>query len=160
MVQEDVPAVLHVQSECYQAATIENEATVRARLDIAPNSAWVAENSAGVCAYLVGYPSILGKVTRLGGLFDIPDVPDCLYLHDLAVSRRANGWGLGPALVRLAWERALERGLQFSSLVSVQGSRLFWERLGYEAWEDLNLCEAAKLKTYAGQSWYMARKLG
>lgn len=159
MTQDDLSAVVCVQAECYPAAMQEAESTLRERLRLAPDSAWVAEDDGGVCAYLVGYRSRLGKVTPLGALFDVAESADTLYLHDLAVSNRCKGRGIGTALVRRAGQKAADEGLAYSALVSVQGSRGFWERLGYLVWDGLEPVQLAHLKTYPGPSWYMVRNL-
>ncbi len=160
MTQDDVQQVLHIQAQCYRPLTLEGETTIRARLDSAPDSAWVAEDDAGVCAYLVAYRSMVGKVTPLDGLFAPAHAADSLYLHDLAVSPRVNGQGVGPALVACAWESAQEQGLTHSSLVSVQDSRAFWARLGYAVWDGLDELQRARLQTYEAPSWYMVKRVG
>ncbi len=155
----DVPAVLRVQAQGYSPIMQEPEEVVRARLRIAPDTAWVAEDNGGVCAYLMAYRSIVGKVTPLGGLFEVPPKPDCLYLHDLAVDPRCRGQGVGPALVRAACQWAEEQGLTHCALVSVQGSEHFWGRLGYGGWGGLAPAQRANLQTYAGPATYMVRRL-
>ena len=82
---DDVPRVLTIQRACYAPETVEAEAVIRRRLAVAPDTAWVAENEDGVCAYLVGYRSQFGKLTPLGGDFEPIADGDSLYLHDLAV---------------------------------------------------------------------------
>lgn len=159
MSQADIPAVLNVQHECYELLTLEDEATIRARLNTSPDSAWVAEDDDGLCAYLVTYRSMVGKVTPLGGHFDLPPKPECLYLHDLAISDRSKGSGMGSALVRFALAQALKEGLRYSSLVSVQGSSEFWKRLGYDAFTELDATQMSNLQSYVGPSWYMVKKL-
>lgn len=159
MSQEDIPAVLHVQRECYELLTLEDEATIRARLNTSPDSAWIAEDDDGVCAYLVSYRSVVGKVTPLGGHFEVPSEPDCLYLHDLAISDRSKGSGMGSALVRFALAQARGEGLKYSSLVSVQGSSEFWKRLGFDVFTELDTTQKTNLQSYAGASWYMVKKL-
>ena len=159
MQESDVPAVLMVQSECYEYLIQEDEATIRARFRTSPNTAWVAEDAYGVCAYLVAYRSCVGKVTPLGGHFDIPPNPDALYLHDLAIANRGKGSGLGAALIHQAWEQARAEGLNYSSLVSVQNSHAFWRRHGYRDFADLNAVQIAHLQSYAGHAWYMVKNL-
>ena len=159
MTQDDVPAVLVIQAECYLPAVIEDESSIRARLDASPDSAWLAEDAAGVCAYLVAYRSIVGKVTPIGGAFDVAADPAALYLHDLAVARRAKGSGVGRALVGLACDQARAEGLTHSSLVSIQASREFWKKYGYVVIDDLEPLQLANLDTYDGQGHYMVKRL-
>lgn len=159
MTVEDVAFVNWVQSECYSPFMQEDEATIRERFRLAPDTAWVAEDEDGVCAYLVGYRSTVGKVTPLNAVFEVPDHPDALYLHDLAVSRRGKGRGVGKALVQAACEQAVAEGLSYSALVSVQNSKAFWERLGYAEWAGLSAGQRENLYTYEGPAYYMVRDL-
>lgn len=157
MSETDISAVLSIQSECYVTEAIESEAAIRARLRIAPSCAWIAEDAHGACAYLVGYPSRLGKVTPLGSSFDVSPSPTSLYLHDLAVSRRVAGQGVGSLLVRFALDAAQRAGLSHSSLVSVQNSAAFWRSLGYREQELTDAAQAAHLGTYPAPACYMVR---
>ena len=91
MHDQDIPAILDIQTEAYASDLLESEAIIRARRASAPRHAWVAEDDQGVCAYLFAYHSRVGKVTPLDGEFRTPAQPDCLYLHDLAVAPRALG---------------------------------------------------------------------
>lgn len=160
MEETDIPAVVAIQDESYSPATIEPEATIRSRLRSASDTAWVAEDGMGVCAYLVGYRSAVGKVTPLHGDFHAAQAADCLYLHDLAVSRRAGGNGVGPALVGFALDQGKREGLAYSALVSVQDSMNFWAKLGYREESALVPAQAANLETYYGPAYYMVKVLG
>ncbi|RJG08184.1 GNAT family N-acetyltransferase [Noviherbaspirillum cavernae] len=159
MQESDIPCLLFIQSECYAAEMVEDEATIRARFCAAPAFAWVAEDAAGVCAYFVGYPSELGKVTPLGSVFSVSPAPTSMYFHDLAVARRTAGKGVGSALARFALEAAALRGFRHSSLVSVQGSAVFWRALGYEDWHGLDAAQTGNLATYAQPARYMVKAL-
>lgn len=159
MQERDIPAVLSIQLEAYSPQLQEDEAVIRARLAACPQLAWVAEDTGGVCAYLFAYQSRLGKVTPLDGEFQPHDQGDCLYLHDLAVSPRASGRGIGPALVRKKIEQARARQLRYSALVSVQDSEAFWARLGYAAHDHLDSPQLSNLASYRTPAQYMVRPL-
>ena len=155
----DLPAVMAIQKESYSPEVLEGEAVIRARLAACPQLAWVAEDDMGVCAYLFAYHSRLGKVTPLDGEFQRHAEADCLYLHDLEVSGRASGRGIGPALVRHNLEQARTQQLRYSALVSVQESEGFWSRLGYCAHSELEPCQAGNLDSYQIPAVYMVRAL-
>lgn len=164
MKETDIPAVVAIQDESYSPASIEPEPTIRSRLRRTSDTAWVAEDGMGVCAYLVGYRSVVGKVTPLHADFRAEKDADCLYLHDLAVARRANGKGIGPALVGLALDQGMRAGLAYSALVSVQDSKDFWMKLGYREESEreesaLMTAQAANLETYDGPAFYMVKVL-
>ncbi len=159
MQERDIPAVLAIQEESYAAEVLEDEAVIRSRLAACPHLAWVAEDVEGVCGYLFAYPSRLGKVTPLDGEFHNDGEADCLYLHDLAVARRAAGRGIGPALVRHNLKQASSIRLRYSALVSVQDSTGFWSRLGYQAHDELEPPQAGNLASYQIPAVYMVRSL-
>lgn len=159
LTRADLPAVMTVQAACYPPAMVEAAATLQRRLAAAGDHVWVAAADDAVHAYLFAYPSRLGKVTALGADFAVPAGADCLYLHDLAVAPAAAGLGLGPALVRHAWAAAVAAGLRHSALVSVQGSRAFWTRLGYREHAPLAADAGDALATYAGAACYLTRPL-
>jgi ribosomal protein S18 acetylase RimI-like enzyme len=159
MTQADIPAVLALQAECYEVAMNESESVFRSRLSVAPDSAWLAADAHGLLAYLVTYRSQLGKLTLYGSAFAPAAQPDCLYLHDLAVGRRAQGSGLARRLVECALILAQAEGLAYSALVSVQASQGFWRKQGYEVWDKLAADERDKLASYTGLSCYMVRNL-
>lgn len=158
MQEQDICAVLAIQLEAYSPDLLESEAIIRARRASAPRHAWVAEDGEGVCAYLFAYHSRVGKVTPLDGDFHIPARPDCLYLHDLAVARRAAGRRIGPTLVDEALSQARRQRLRFSALVSVQESATFWRRLGYSP-QQPDVEHAEHLVSYQVPATYMVRAL-
>jgi len=152
--------------ECSRDVPVESDAGARypcrpgdpGRI-LCPHLAWVAEDVEGVCGYLFAYPSRLGKVTPLDGEFHSDGEADCLYLHDLAVARRAAGRGIGPALVRHNLKQASSIRLRYSALVSVQDSTGFWSRLGYQAHDELEPPQAGNLASYQIPAVYMVRSL-
>lgn len=157
MTPSDLPAVLSIQQACYPPSMNESGATIRERLACAPTLAWVAVMGDLPAAYLMTYPSTLGKITPLGGAFVIPRDPDCLYFHDLAVLPRAGGNGVGAALVSHAlassrWPSA--------ALVCVQDASRFWIQQGFADSAKLEAQQTAHLATYPGKARYMVRKMG
>lgn len=160
---DDLACVAAIQAGAYAVDLLEDDATLRARLCGFPETAWVAEGSSGVCAYLVAYRSVLDKVSPLGGDFESPQNPEsanCLYLHDLAIDARAAGQKLGSLLVRQALLAAEKQGLAYSALVSVQNSQAFWQRLGYQPRVLAEPQQQRQLATYPGHGIYMAQALG
>lgn len=154
MTPDDLAFVLGIQQACYPPSMNEAATTILERLAEAPEYAWIAMLRGEPAAYLMTYPSELGKITPLGGEFRIPDAPDCLYIHDLAVRPSANGKGLGAALVRHALA-ASRWGA--SALVCVQDAREFWTRQGFSEVRMAEPGQIANLSTYPGQPCYMVR---
>jgi len=154
MTASDLENVLDIQRACYAPAMNESGDIFLNRLECASEHAWVALLDGEPEAYLMTYPSRVGKITPLGGEFEPPAHPDCLYIHDLAVHPEASGQGLGRALLRHALAASCFR---MAALVCVQDARRFWEQNGFSEGLPLSAVEADHLATYPGQPRYMLR---
>lgn len=155
----DLSAIHAIQAESYPPSMQEGMDVIRRRIDVATGTCWIALDDIGLCGYLFAYPSTLGAVTPLGGDFSIPPDADTLYLHDLAVSRRMAGRRVGNALFTLAMKNARPRNLHYSALVSVQGSREYWMRQGYQSSEPAP-SDVVLLSDYPADAVYMTKRLG
>jgi GNAT superfamily N-acetyltransferase len=156
MRHDDLDAIVDVQAQCYPPAMNEPASLLAARLQACPETAWVAVDPvtdvAG--AYLVGYRTLLGKVSPLGGAFAHHPQADGLYLHDLAIGRALRGQGVAQALLAHARAQALEWHLAGLALVSVNDTVAFWRGQGFEL-ADVTPQGQAALATYPGRAVYM-----
>lgn len=159
METSDIAAILAIQTQCYPALLLESEDVIRERLQRCAAQCWVAEDEIGVCAYLFGYLSRVGKVTPLDAIFTPDADADCLYVHDLAVLPRKTGCRVGPALVEHNLQQAREHALPYSALVSVQNSSGFWERLGYQCAPSLDAQQQQNLDSYGIPALYMVKEI-
>ena len=155
----DLADLLAVQLACYGEGFVESGEAFARRLASPANCSLVLEQDGSVCAYLAAYRSVRGKVTPLHGDFEAAAQPDTLYLHDMAVLPAHAGQGLARALLQPLWEQARSSGLQQTSLVSVQGSQVYWERHGYAVQPLPNATQQARLASYGEGAVYMARTL-
>ena len=156
----DLNGAMQVQTECHVPDNLENLTTMTQRLRASPDTAWVAEWNGEVCAYLVGYRSHMAHIPPLGSPFTSAQQPNCLYLHDLAVSPRARGLGVSQGLLDLAWSLAKQEALHHLALVSLNSSLAFWERHGFAIQSDLSPEQHSTLTSYAdGPACYMSREV-
>lgn len=152
----DVPALLAVQAACYGSDLLEGRAVYEQRLSAAPPSSLGVFDAQGcLLAYLAACPSVEGAITPLHAPFVTPPQADTFYLHDLAVHPAQAGQGLAQRLLSAAWSLAHRLGLPQAALVSVQGSRGFWQRQGFSA--DPR-CDSA-LVSYGPGAVYMRKLL-
>ncbi|WP_162818269.1 GNAT family N-acetyltransferase [Aquirhabdus parva] len=152
----DIETVMQIQAECYVLDAIEPQSTFIDRLHTSPKTAWVVEDTLGVCAYLVGYYSTVGNITPLGGRFK-PTLSNCLYLHDLAILPRVAGQRLGVTLVNTALSQQPDH-IQYTALVSIQNSVSFWQKIGFET-QALDTDQTENLQTYPQPAFYMLKRL-
>ncbi|WP_338762759.1 GNAT family N-acetyltransferase [Massilia sp. METH4] len=158
--RDDLPALLHIQRACYDAAFIESGEVYARRLASPANCSLVIERDGRVCGYLAAYRSSLGKVTPLHGDFERTDgVPDTLYLHDMAVLPAFAGQGLARALLEALWEGGRAWGLRHTALVSVQDSSDYWARHGYAPRPVPDARQLSRLASYGDRAVYMVRAL-
>jgi ribosomal protein S18 acetylase RimI-like enzyme len=162
MTEQDLDAVLAVQAACYPPSMREAADVVLARLRAAPATTLVLPDAAGICAYVFGYPSRLGRITPLNAGFAPAPDPDTLYVHDLAVRPRAHGRGLGRRLARRLLGAGRAQGLRHGALVAVLDARPFWESLGFSTVPEIPGAGQGgeALASYPGEAVYMSRLLG
>lgn len=154
----DIVDVIRIQAEAYIDEILETEEVIRARFAQTPDTSWVVERSGEVCGYLVGYQSVVGEVSPWGSAFMHKAESTTLYLHDLAISKSATGCGLGPLLVNHALMEACQRALCAAALVSVQNSKSFWQKLGFNEFAQLDEIQQRNLASYSGPAIYMTRE--
>lgn len=155
----DISDVIRIQAEAYIDEILEADEVIYTRFAQAPDTSWVVERAGEVCGYLVGYQSALGEVSPWGGEFAHKPESTALYLHDLAISKSATGCGLGPLLVNHALMEARQRELRAAALVSVQNSKSFWQKLGFNECAQLDEIQQHNLASYSGPAIYMTREL-
>ncbi|MGS0740604.1 GNAT family N-acetyltransferase [Glaciimonas sp. GG7] len=148
MTVDDIPVLIQIQMECYPPSMVEPEAILLKRINSSRQTCWLLEYKDIPAAYLFSYPSCKGMVTALNAPFNVAPDPDCLYLHDLAVTPRLRGQCAGQALVTRALAYARSVGLSWSALVAVQGSLPFWAKFGYERHDGLSVEASKNLLSY------------
>jgi hypothetical protein len=111
-----------------------------------------------VAGYVFSHPWRIGDAPALDAFLGaLPASPDCLYLHDIAISVQARGSGAAGAAIAHLTELALAERLMAIALVSVHGTWPFWARAGFRDADDPSL--VAKLASYGPDARYMTKRL-
>ncbi len=158
----DVPAVMALQAECYGPAYLESAAAFEAKLRATRglHCSYLAVDGDRTLGYVVSLP-----IGREGlPALDATEVeravaPDSLYLHDLAVSPAGRAQRLGHKLVQQVVQRAQDMGLRQISLVAVQGSADYWQRLGFRDDHASSAALAHQLASFGPDARLMRRDL-
>lgn len=130
--------VLAVQRSAYHEVFHEPSETFAGKLALYPRGAVGLFEGSSLAAYLFCHPWVVGETVPLSAEhLVLPERPNCLYIHDLAVAQNCRGRGLAERLADEAFELAEALHLPACALVSVQGSETFWERLGFVSQQEL-----------------------
>ena len=157
MAAADIPAVLEIQAVCYTELTPESEVSLHAKLRASQSTCLIASLEGDTVGYLISLPWTFSSPPVLNAeTCRLPSSPDCLYLHDLAVTPGARKSGAGRALVEAFLTQLRELDLGRASLIAVQNSAPYWERYGFLA-VPLSEPLKAKLATYGECVQYMER---
>lgn len=129
-----IGAVAAVERVCHNPLPPEGEAVFADRLAAFPEGCFVAGPERAVAGYAIAHPWRLGTVPALGlAHIDIPQAPDCLWLHDEALRPALRGRGLIPALLARLDALARAHALPMLALTAVHGTETLWSRHGFAA---------------------------
>jgi len=152
----DLTAVLALQQHCYQDHLIESADALASRRRLSPATCWVAERDSELLGYLFAHPWRGEALPVLDApLATLPEAPDTLFIHDLALHPAARGQRLAPRLIDAVMNEARERRLRYTRLVAVQDAAGFWSRHGYRAYP----LPVTKLASYGPGAVGMQRAL-
>lgn len=149
---DDWDKIEKIQLEVYDSSLIENIDVLKRKVDLYSSSCWVVEKNSDILGYLLAHPWRQGEIAPLNQTELIADEKHDFYIHDLSVSSKAQGLGIGKALVQKAVDFACSHGFDSLALVAVQNACSFWARFGFEK------CDAsASLTSYGSGAQYMRR---
>ncbi len=130
--EDSWPQIMRIQAEVYVDIEPEPVETLRSKWVNSPQCCLLCLNERGVCAYLLAHAWHSDSPPKLYEPAPASPLGDVLFIHDLAVSNRAAGIGVGKHMVKHLLEDAQARGFRSALLVAVQNSVPFWQKLGFE----------------------------
>jgi predicted N-acetyltransferase YhbS len=146
--------ILKVQAEVYTDVEPEKEEVLRQKWEHSPASCFIYEKENLVCAYLLAHAWDQETPPKLHTLLPGNKQGDILFLHDLAVSNRASGFGIGSQMVDYLIQTATSLRYKQISLVAIQNSPAFWKKMGFSELQGVEACVS-----YGNGSKVMQRKL-
>lgn len=146
----DWQAILNIQDECYNAVDPEPLHVLKSKWEVSPDSCFVMEKDGLVLGYCLAHPWVETTPPPLyHALTELP-APNTLYLHDMAISARAQGLGAGGKALSKLKQLAERWSLSSLSLVAVQGAGSYWRRQGFADSQSLKC-----LGSYSDDASYM-----
>lgn len=153
----DLPAIGAIADQVHPSFP-EDPAVFAERLQLYPAGVRLLELDGRPCGYLVSHPWQSGTIPALNSLIArIPPEAGTFYIHDLALLPIARGTGAARAIVEQLVRDAQAEGFATMTLMAVNGSTPFWERLGFQLERDPGM--ARKLASYGPDACLMIRPL-
>lgn len=152
MGKEDIGSVIRL-AEVIHPDYPEEDAVFMERFRLCPEGCFVT--GAPVRGYLLSHPWS-GEPPFLGSLLGaLPSVPECWYLHDIALLPEARGEGHATAALDILEKLARQFGLDELRLVSTQQAFGFWLKQGFVVRNEIS----PALLSYGEGARLMARKI-
>ncbi|EGM70794.1 GNAT family N-acetyltransferase [Shewanella sp. HN-41] len=147
---QDWDAILQIQAECYSQLDPEPLHVLQSKWQVSPQSCFVFEVNNAVVGYCLAHPWTVNIPPALYEPITHLPKANTLYLHDIAISAKAQGLGAGTkALTRLKL-LADRYNLDSLSLVAVQGADSYWLKMGFKP-QTIDKC----LGSYTNDAMYM-----
>ncbi|WP_445501852.1 GNAT family N-acetyltransferase [Microvirga sp. G4-2] len=128
------------------------------RLRLYPQGCLALEEGGRLIGYALTHPWHFGKPPALNSLLgEIPHDATTYYVHDVALLPEARGKGYAAQVAQKLAHHAEGAGFSNLSLVAVNNSQGFWERLGFRTRNVPGLEE--KLLSYGPDAGLMVREL-
>jgi GNAT superfamily N-acetyltransferase len=110
--------------------------------------------SGAIAGYGIAYPWTLHSVPTLDAFIGrLPDKPDCLYVHDVAILPEARGRRGAERYIELIRAAARTARIARLACVSVYGTDAMWRKYGFSV--DPSPAVAAKMQSYGESAKYM-----
>ena len=147
---------VRIETDAYAPEFLESPRAFLAKLRAFPSGCKIADVSDESVGYLISHPWTHENVPRLNWeAFALPPSPDVFFIHSVTVMRAYQNRGIGYALAKAAIAVGQAHGFSRFTLISVQNSISFWQKLGFKPVESLPQSLLQKLADYGDSSTYM-----
>jgi ribosomal protein S18 acetylase RimI-like enzyme len=157
MTSQDLDDVQRVADEVHVDHPEDRE-VFEDRLHLYGHGCHVLAENGRILGYAIAHPWRFAEPPPLNArLREIPNDATTYYIHDVALLPNGRGRGHAATIGNLLAVNAQEAGFTTMSLVAVNGSQTFWERLGFRRQAVPGL--ATKLLSYGSDAALMVRDL-
>jgi GNAT superfamily N-acetyltransferase len=128
------------------------------KMRLYPDGCSVLVAGHAISGYGLTHPWMQHQIPPLDGFLKrLPNAADCLYVHDVAVLPDFRG-GVARSYVAEIEQLARSSGIAMLALVSVYGTQVMWQRLGFHSVAP-DAALRGKLVSYGAGATYMLRDL-
>ncbi|WP_440055246.1 GNAT family N-acetyltransferase [Pseudoalteromonas sp. T1lg65] len=133
--------ILKIQDGAYHEVGPEELDVLKSKQSLSPDTCFVCVSEQDdVLGYLLAHPWNGSEPPKL--FEPLPDTvnSNSLFLHDMAVSPRSKGQGIGHSMMAELIKVSAFKGIERITLVAVQGADSFWSLLDFKEIPGENLC--------------------
>ena len=153
MAVADLEMVSQIAGQIHHALP-ERAEVLAEKFRLFPQGCFIFQDDRKIVGYAIAHPWTRQAIPPLDSfLGELPDAPNCLYLHDAALLPEGRGHAGASQLIAALRKVANSLDLPWLALVSVYRSDLLWSRFGFSAAGDPGL--SAKLACYGSTAKYM-----
>ncbi len=127
----DWSTILEIQLECYPKIEPESLLVLQSKWLASPETCFVLQSQETIIGYCLAHPWLLDNPPSLEQELAPITQADTLYLHDIALSVKAQGKGAGKQVLAKLKDFAQLNQLSTISLVAVQGAHHYWGKQGF-----------------------------
>ncbi|MDR8524910.1 GNAT family N-acetyltransferase [Shewanella fidelis] len=150
----DWPQILDIQLECYPQIEPESLEVLQSKWQASPDSCFVIELDNNIIGYCLAHPWLLDNPPSLEQQLSQIEQANTLYLHDIALSAKAQGKGAGKQALANLINFANSNHFANISLVAVQGAHHYWGKQGF-----ITKAISKDLSAYPADARYMVYTL-
>jgi hypothetical protein len=149
----DLPIVDHIADTVHTDLPERTEVFAE-KLKLFPQGCFKFVYDNQIAGYGISHPWRLFSIPALDSfLVRCPDDPDCLYIHDVAILKKARGHNASGDYMSIMKLVAKRLSIPNIACVSVYGTDVLWSRFGFEEIRSEDLSE--KLVSYGESAKYM-----
>lgn len=131
--EDSWPAISTIEEQAYTAISPESEEVLKSKWQASPTTCAVYTNNENkIIGYILAHPWGNRSLPKLHQKTPISGESTNLFLHDLAVAKRARGTGIANALVEDLLNKAIKFKFKKVTLIAVQGADIFWGKYGFK----------------------------
>lgn len=127
----DWPTILEIQLECYPHIEPESLTVLQSKWLASPLSCFSLELNHQVVGYCLAHPWLTNNPPSLAQQITAVKAANTLYLHDIALSAKAQGKGAGRLILNKLKLFAQQHHYSTISLVAVLGADSYWCKQGF-----------------------------
>lgn len=155
-------SIIQIQIESYPTESQEQISSLQFHWNSFPDFSLVCLHNHKPSGYLVAHPWPLRVPPPINKeRYTLPENSTSLFIHDLALLPQVRGSGLAKKMVEKILSKGVEKGFLSFSLLSVQGTKKFWEKFGFETINELPDFYFNNVKTYypSSEVYYMEKNI-